>query len=183
MSADPTSFEISLPGPTLEAPLLFARHAERIEAWLRARYAPSNGYCVSSKKETGHKKLQWTLRVDSGWFSGVEVVLTPQKDTPHKGHLAVHGSSRLLRGLNLLGLCVSVPPSLVLLAVGVKSMGSLLLVGVLLVPLLFVWLLIVGALSALVASAATRVAGNHFDRERLTDLAQELKGLSLRTQL
>jgi hypothetical protein len=62
-------------------------------------------------------------------------------------------------------------------------MGSLLLVGVLLVPLLFVWLLIVGALSALVASAATRIAGNHFDRERLTDLAQQLKGLSLRTQL
>lgn len=180
MSPQSTAFDVSLPGPTLDAPLLFERHAQRIEGWLRERHLESGGYRVSLAKEKDMTRPEWKVRVDSGWFSGAEVALRPVKDTPHKAEVAVNWDSRFQRLLVTLGSLAGIPVGIGVFLVGLLVLKFLILVFFLLiVPLIFIWLMAVTLLAATVARAATLVFGNEFDADRRADLALRLKGLPI----
>jgi hypothetical protein len=178
----PTVFEIALPEPTLDSPLLFQRHAERMEDWLRDQFPASSGYHVSLEKEADPKRLAWQVRVDSGWFSGANVVLRPDVKTPHRAEVDVQWDSRFQRLVTVVGGFAGVPVGLLVFVAGVLVLRFYVLVFFLLiVPLIFVWLLLVALAAAAFASAAAAVFGNEFTGDRRAQLALGLKGVPLET--
>lgn len=184
MTTQSTTFDLSLPGPTLEAPLSFERHAQRMEGWLRERYPESGSYRVSLAKEKNPKRAEWKVRVDSGWFSGAEVALRCNKDSPHKAEVFVNWDSRFQRLLVTLGSLAAIPAGIVVFVVGLLMLKFLILVlFLLIVPLIFFWLMAVTMVAALVARGATLVFGNEFDADRRADLALRLKGLPIASAL
>jgi len=178
-----TSFEIALDGPSLDNPLLFERHAARIEAWLRQSHPAASGYRVTTSKETKPGERRWDVCLYRGWLSGTRVILRPLRETPHRARIEVDWDSRLAHALLVLFGVAGVPLGLLILLAGVIGLGRILFPLLIVGVLAMVWIFFAAVVSQIVARGVAAVAGNEFDRARRGQITDGLKGVPLRTRL
>jgi len=175
-----TEFEIALPAPSLDSPLVFAQHVDRIEAMLRETYPPAGGYTLSRKMKTERGRQSWEVEVHRGLVSGARVALRLLPASPHRAQVDVSWHSTLSDLLLLVGGLAGLPIGAVVLFGGLYLTGSLLLSGLLLAALIFAWVFAMGIGAHLVARGIGAVAGNEFNRDRRASIADEIKALPLK---
>ena len=179
MSASRTEFEIALPAPSLESPLVFAHHVDRIEAMLRETYPPVGGYRLSRKMKTERGRQSWEVEVHRGLLSGARVDVRLLPASPHRATVDVSWHSTLSDLLLLIGGLAGLPIAAVVLFGGIYLTGSLLLTGLVLAALIFVWVFVMGIGAHLVARGVAAAAGNEFDGDRRASIADGIKALPL----
>ena len=179
MSAN-AEVEIGLPGPRIDAPLLLARHAARIQTWLSEHHPHSDGYRVSPVLTAGDaSRPTWRIRLQKGWLSGVEVELTTLSAAPHRAQLSVEWGSRFQSTLVDLVGYLSIPLAMGVLVASFALLRRLILAILVLAILGCGWFLAAGVLVTLLAHALSALSGDEFDAGRRNELARQLSSLPL----
>jgi len=174
-----TAFEIALPAPSLESPLVFAHHVDRIEAMLRETYPPVGGYRLSRKMKTERGRQSWEVEVHRGLLSGARVDVRLLPASPHRATVDVSWHSTLSDLLLLIGGLAGLPIAAIVLFGGLYLTGSLLLTGLVLAGLIFVWVFVMGIGAHVAARAVAAAVGNEFDGDRRASIADGIKALPL----
>jgi hypothetical protein len=183
MIETPTSFVIALPGPSLESPLLFERHAQRIEAWLRQRYPPASGYRVQNRSKRDKPDEGWTIAVSRGVLSGAVVELKPESEARHKAMLRVKWESPLSRFLTMVGFVSAIPFALVGFGLGVFLLRFFCFGIIAAMIVAFIWMMFTTMIAIGTARLAAAAFGNEFDDEHRAEMARYLKTLPLAASL
>jgi hypothetical protein len=186
VSTDQTTFEIALTGPSLDDPLLFDVHAQRIEACLREHHPSSAGYRVSASKETIGNRRRWEISLRRGWLSGARVILRPLPEASHRARVTVEWDSRLASAL-IIGLGATGVPiglvALVALVAAILRLQRIFLSLLLVCVLAAVWIFVACIVGTLAARAVAAVTHNEFNETRRAQIAEHLRALPVVTHL
>jgi hypothetical protein len=179
MSGFDPKFEIGFPRPSLENPVLFSRYADQVEAYLKLRFAPHEGYRVKVKKsEEDPRKRNWRIDLLRGWASGASIRILPIREKTHRAMVEVRWHSRFVDFLQHAFVYISFPffaLFFILLLFQTRAGFALLLT----VTLGLAWMAVGAIVLTLAGRLFALVFGNEFTYERRRAIAEMLKTVPL----
>jgi hypothetical protein len=181
-SSASTTFQIALPGPSVNSVQLYDRYAREIAArgtqmqGILGTFPFLNLHSVAARRKVVKYQRRWEVRIFRGITSGVTVSIVPLAGQPHIANVTVAWTSRFLKLLIWtfgIVFCIAAIPSIVVASqLSHSFLFAILVVG-------FFGLIACGVFVLLAVMAASRLVGSagadQYKRDRVVAIADMIR--------
>ena len=184
-----TTFQIALPGPSVNNVRLYDQYAREIAArgtqmqGFLGTFPFLNLHSVATRRKVVKYQRSWEVRVFRGITSGVTVSIVPLASQPHIANVTVAWTSRFLKLLVWafgIVFCIAAIPSIVV----ASRLSHSFLVAILVVG--FMGLIACGVFGLLAVVAASRLVGSaigdQYKRDRVVAIADMIRKIPVPTR-